>query len=307
VEKGLTGLCITFRKTVHLLVFSAFCLLSACATSQDVDIVRYDINRLQRENLELKNEINSLHEKTKGIAKEESFNVVRASQAELQTVLSNLSRDIQNLSGRFDESKFHTEKTLKNTTTEIDIIKLQITTLEGQLKDIKIKLDTLESQVQKQKETAKEQKKEGIDLSKKEEPSGEDAVQGAKAKYEAAYAIFENKKYREAREQFESFIKEFPKNELTDNAYFWIAETYYREKDFEGAILAYETLLKKYPDSKKVPNALYKQAISFIEIGDKKTGKVLLEQVIERYPQSTESKLAQKKLTDFNEKPNKKK
>lgn len=270
-------------------------------------MVRYDINRLQRENTELKNEINSLHEKTKGVAKEDSFNVVRASQAELQSALNNLSKDIQNLSGRFDESKFYTENTLKNMTTEIDIIKLQITTLEGQIKDIKTKLDTMENQIQQQKEKAKEQKKEEIDLSKKEEPSGEDASYGAKAKYEAAYATFESKRYREARDQFEYFIKEFPNNDLTANAYFWIAETYYREKDYESAILAYETLLKKYPENKKIPNAIYKQALCFIEIGENKVGKVLLEQVIERYPQSTESKLAQKKLDDLNKKSPKKK
>ncbi len=268
-------------------------------------MVRYDINRLQKENIELKNDIKSLLEKTKGFAKEDSFTAVRSSQAELQSALFNLSMEIQNLSGRFDENKFNTENKLKNTTTEIDIIKLQVTTLEEQIKDIKNKLDNLESEVIKQKEIANEQKKE--ELKKTEESSGGDIAQRIKAKYDAAYALFENKKYSEARDLFEAFIKEFPNEDLTNNAYFWIAETYYREKDYEGAILAYETLLKKYPDSKKVPNALYKQAICFIEIGDKKTGKVLLEQVIDRYPQSTESQLAKKKLDDLNKKPTKKK
>ena len=52
-------------------------------------------------------------------------------------------------------------------------------------------------------------------------------------------------RYKEAREQFEVFIKEFPQDELTDNAQFWIAETYYREEDFENAILAYEDGIKE--------------------------------------------------------------
>ena len=44
--------------------------------------------------------------------------------------------------------------------------------------------------------------------------------------YEEAYTAFKNKHYRESREKFEGFIKAFPGDELSENAHFWIAETY---------------------------------------------------------------------------------
>ena len=110
-----------------------------------------------------------------------------------------------------------------------------------------------------------------------------------KAHYDAAYALFINGKYSEAREKFELFLKTYPQNELSDNAQFWIGETYYREKDFESAILSYETLLKKFPKSQKAPSALLKQGLSFVEIGDPKTAKVILDQVVERFPDTNEA------------------
>lgn len=270
---------------------------------------------MQRDALSLRSDVNTLKEKTAGAAREESFNVMRESQAEIQSVLSNMSRDIQVLSGRFDENKYFVENTMKNSTIEMDLIKVQITGLEGQIKEIKNRLNAMEEQARQQRESAKEQPKETEKKSEeaqketlREERPGKSAKPADKtARYEAAYTAFKNKKYKQAREKFEAFIKEFPKDELSGNAHFWIAETYYNEKDFEGAILSYETLLKKYPNSKKTPGALLKQGLSFIEIGDKKTGKVILEQLIERYPKSKEAELAKKNIENLKKTVKKKK
>ncbi|MBI5188453.1 MAG: tol-pal system protein YbgF [Nitrospirae bacterium] len=305
-----------FKFTVYCLLFTVYCSLSACVTTENFDLLRQDVTQLQKESLLLKNELNNLKEKTSGAVREESFNAIRQSQAEIQSQLSNVSRDIQVLSGRFDENKYFMEKALKDSATERDLIKAQIMSIEGQIKDIREKLNALESQTGQQKEPPKEQPKEAE--KRVEEPEKEQQQQGVqppkateladKTKaYEAAYNTFKEKQYKEARMKFEAFIKEFPKDNLTDNAQFWIAETYYGEKDFEGAILAYETLLKKYPNSEKAPGALLKQGFSFIEIGDRKTGKVILEKLRERHPDSKEAELAKKKIEEIEKKTGKRK
>lgn len=306
--------CPEYKISFYCLLFTAYCLLSACATTEDFDFIRRDINQLQKESLIVKNDLNTLKEKTSGAAKEESFNVVRQSQAETQSLLSNVSRDLQTLSGRFDENKYFTEKALKNSAAETDIIKAQITSIEGQIKDIRKKLDALESQV-KQKEELSEKKPEGTESKfgkpgkephKEKQPAEPVASADKTSKYKAAYNMFNVEKYKEARQMFGAFLKEFPNDELSDNAQFWIAETYYREKDFEGAIFEYEVLLKKYPNSKKTSSALLKQGLSFVEMGDKKTGKIILEQLIERYPDSKEAEPAKKKIENINKKKTKK-
>lgn len=300
---------------VYCLLFAVCCFLSACATTVDLDLLRDDVNKLQKDSFLIKNELNNVKEKTSGVATEESFNVVRQSQAEMQSLLSNVSRDIQVLSGRFDENKYFTEKTLKNSVVETDLIKAQITSMEGQIKDIKDRLTALENQIQQQKELIKEKTKEaekkveepGKKLPQQEVfPSQKPGLKNKKAIYDAAYNAFEKGQYKEAREQFEVFIKEFPQDELTDNAKFWIAETYYREEDFENAILAYEEVLKKYPKSKKVPGALLKQGFAFIELGDNKTGKVILEKLVENYPGSKQAELAKKQIEEIEKKTGKK-
>ncbi len=297
-----------YKVSLYYLLFIISLLLTSCATTQDVNLLSQDINRLHRDYLTLKSEIDTLKEKTGGIVREDSFNALRQSQAEIQSSLSSLAKDLQNLSGRFEENKYFFEKTLKNSNEEIDLIKFQITGLESQLKEMRDRLTLLETQSQlvsqkidtsKQKLLEEEKKyvKTEKDISKEgKHPNEAPVLDNKKAKYDDAYDMLQNKRYKEARSKFEEFIKAYPEDELTDNAYFWIAETYYGEKDFEGAILSYETFLKKFPKSPKVPAAILKQGLAFIEIGDKKTGKILLEQVREKYPNSKEAENATKYL-----------
>ena len=296
----------------YCLLLAPCCLLSSCATTENVDLLRQDLTQVRRDVTGLKGELTGIKVKASGAASEDSFNVVRQSQAEIQAQLSNMSRDIQLLNGRFDENKYFMEKSLKNSSAEMDLIKVQITSLENQIKYIKDKLNALESQIaQKEPEQpgGAEKKIEEPEkvLQQKEEQPVKPAANDKAAKYDEAYKAFTGKKYKEARKKFEAFLKEYPKDKLADNAQFWVAETYYGEKDFEGAILAYEMFLKKYPKSEKAPTALLKQGLSFIEMGDKKTGKVILEQVRERYPNSKEAGIAKKNIEDLKKSPRKKK
>ncbi len=116
--------------------------------------------------------------------------------------------------------------------------------------------------------------------------------------YERAYRAFIDKRYKDARDDFERFIKEFPNDDLRDNAQFWIGETYYEEKSFEDAILAYEELLRKNSTSDKTPKAMLKQGLAFYELNDKKTCRIILEKLIGRFPNSEEAKVAEEKLKE---------
>jgi tol-pal system protein YbgF len=305
----ITPNCLLFL--FYFLLLSACYLLSSCATTENFDLLSQEVTNLQRETVVIKNDLNTLKEKTSGVAREDSFNIVRQSQAEIQSQLSNVSRDLQVLSGRFDENKYFTEKAMKDSAAEMELIRAQIKSIEDQVKDTKDKLLAVENQIRQMKEptekqleeTAKKPEEPGNKPQQEKQPAKPAAPADKTAKYKAAYNTFKAKKYKEARQMFEAFLKEYPNDELSDNAQFWIAETYYGEKDYEGAILAYELLLKKYPKSPKIPSGLLKQGLSFIEIGDNKTGKIILEQLIERYPRSNEARIAKKTIEDIKKKP----
>lgn len=290
-----------------LLVIACVCLFaSGCATMQDVDSLRADVNRLLKDSYAAKSEIEILKERTAGVAKEESFNVVRMSQAEIQAQLATLAGDIQKLNGRVDENRYFLEKSVKESAGEVDLLKAQVSALEKQIRDVRERIVMLEGLLGQRRdvsgqEQVKSPDKKAVDGTAEAETGEKKAVSEpvadtATQQYEGAYSAFQKKHYKEAREKFEAFLKAFPKDERVDNAYFWIAETYFQEKDYEEAILAYETHLKKFPKSQKAPTSLLKQGLSFIELGDNKTGVVILEQVIERYPKSNEAALAKKQV-----------
>jgi tol-pal system protein YbgF len=290
--------------TFNCLLFTLI-VLSGCVTSTDFEAIRTDVNQTRKDVFEIKKDVNDLKEKTTNVIKEEDFHAFRENQGEIHSRTLEISKELQLLTGKFDENKYSTEKALKDSSSEMTLLKAQITQTEEQIKEIKNRLNTLEGRIGEAKKKVEEPSKESqLQTSQPPKPAlPKDKV----SLYESAYDSFKDKQYKEAREKFETFMKEFPQDELADNAQFWIAETYYGEKDFEGAILAYEAVLKKYPKSEKAPGALLKQGFSFIEIGDKKTGKTILEKVIDLYPDYREADLAKKKIEEIEKGTGKKK
>ncbi|TAN40511.1 MAG: tol-pal system protein YbgF [Nitrospirae bacterium] len=306
-------------------IFLLLLFVTACASTSDLDPLTRDIGNLKRESAEAKKEIDALKEKTAKLVTEESFQAVRESQAELTTRLTDTGSGLQELRGRFEESKFYQDKILKESASEKDLVKAQIAGMELQLRTLKEKMALLE-EASRLKDPARGQPEAAVKVDTEKQGQPEAAVPGDAAKqgpdkngdkkegsdektkaYETAYQAFKDKKYKEAREKFEAFMKDSPKHKLAGNAQFWIGEAYYADKDYESAILAYETLLKKYPDSEKVSGAMLKQGFAFIEIGDNKTGRTILEKLLQRHAESKEAALAKKKLAEIEKKPARKK
>ncbi len=300
-------------KKACLVIFALF--LSACASSNDFNRLRSQVNELQQSSSETKQDVASVKEKTSGVVKEDSLFALRESQTDLLAKVNENARGLQELRGRFDENRYFTEKTFKESSSERELLKTQIAALETQVKSLKDRLALTESPAKPQGETA-EAMGTGSSPPAAETPKSVGEPQATvsapvadsmSADYDAAYQLFQEKKFKESRKKFEVFLREYPKSQLADNAQFWSAESYYAEKDFENAILSYETLLKKYPESSKASGGMLKQGFAFIEIGDRKTGKIILTKVMEKYPGSKDAELAKKKLAELDKKSPKKK
>jgi tol-pal system protein YbgF len=117
--------------------------------------------------------------------------------------------------------------------------------------------------------------------------------------YTLAYDLFKDGNYAKARTEFQNFLKNFPSTEYSDNAQFWIGESYYFEGSYEQAILEYEKVGKNYPQGDRVAPALLKRGFAFISMGDKANGKIILQQVIKDYPSTYQSRLAREKLLEL--------
>lgn len=100
------------------------------------------------------------------------------------------------------------------------------------------------------------------------------------------------------RTTLEEFVKTQPQNELLPNAYYWIGEAYYSEKNFENAIVQFQDVIEKYPSHPKASASLYKQALAFESLGEEKKAAALLKKLIEVYPASDEAKKAKERISE---------
>ncbi|MEW6117200.1 MAG: tol-pal system protein YbgF [Nitrospirota bacterium] len=293
-------------------------VVAGCATTSDFDALRNDTTNVQVETLNQKREIAQIKSSLSDISrdlsalKDQGFGAIRESQSSLLTQTSDLSKEIQILKGRFDESKYFMDKSMKELLAEKDVQQARMTSLENEIKELKARLGSLSSEVAdiKKSPAAAESAKQPEAASAEQKtaaPAPADTAAPDKELpdkrnpqrfYDDAQIDLKEKRYAEAREKFEKFAQGFPKHTLAPNAVFWIGETYYAEKKYEDAILSYESFLKQYADHDKARGAMLKQAYAFIELGDRKTGKVILERIIEKYPRSTEAELAEKKIAE---------
>jgi tol-pal system protein YbgF len=278
------------------IVFLIGLLLLGCASTKEVQI-------LDRETDRLRSEINILQ-------KENNFNKDQISQlkaenqklkADFSLQLENLQSETRALSTNIEEYKQLLKKPLK----EMDRIREE---MDGRLKILEERRKNQEEKIKELENRLKESggSTTGSTLKSMEPEKSASAkeisaeLKGASAGmgdfYKDAYEAYHKGDLEAARRKFEAFLKQYPNTELSDNAQFWIGETYYLRKDYERAILEYEKAIVKYPEGDKIPAALFKQALAFLELGDKTNAKNLLKRVIEKYPQSDQAETAKKKL-----------
>jgi tol-pal system protein YbgF len=306
-------------------------LLLGCATFEDVQILDDDIRRLQsqvnaiqKEEEGIKKELSTFQwdqkgsEQDVGTLRTDVNNQMKRLQADLLLRIDNLQSETRALSTSIGEYK----DLLKRPSKEFDRMKedvsLRTKTLEEKAKTSEEKNRALEEQakvlgerdkgIEDRLKRLEEKMAELIAIigklreaekrpPAKEVPSEVKGVStGAGDLYKDAYETFQKGNLEGARRKFEAFLKQYPNTELSDNAQFWIGETYYLKKDFEKAILEYEKAIAKYPEGDKVPAALFKQALAFLELKDKTNARNLLKRVIERYPNTEQAEMAKKRL-----------
>ncbi|RMG31379.1 MAG: tol-pal system protein YbgF [Gammaproteobacteria bacterium] len=117
-----------------------------------------------------------------------------------------------------------------------------------------------------------------------------------RAAYEKALAILHDGRYAEAAQAFTDFLARYPRNPYSDNAQYWLGETWYVSRDYDRALAEFTKVVQDYPDSPKVPDALLK--IGFVQYEKKQwdAARRTLEAVVGRYPGTTAARLAARRL-----------
>lgn len=114
--------------------------------------------------------------------------------------------------------------------------------------------------------------------------------------YQASLTALKAKRYPEAEQRFQAFLKRYPDSQYAPNAYYWSGELYLVQKQTDQAVEAFNTLIRQYPQHTKVPDALLKLAFIQADQGQKSAAIAQLKKIIKLYPNSAAANLAKVKV-----------
>ena len=114
--------------------------------------------------------------------------------------------------------------------------------------------------------------------------------------YSQAYADYARGNYDVAIQGFTEYLRNYPSTDFSDNAQYWIGESYYGKKAYGDAIAAWDTLVRVYPSSDKLPDARVKKGMALEKMGRRRDALREYRYVLDRYPNSPAARIARDHL-----------
>ncbi len=93
-------------------------------------------------------------------------------------------------------------------------------------------------------------------------------LEAMKKQYKAALAAYNKGKHENSILLFEDFLKAYPEDELSPNAYYWIAENYYSAANFPKALRQFQEVVDRYPGHAKAWDAQLKIGLTYFQMKD---------------------------------------
>jgi len=129
-------------------------------------------------------------------------------------------------------------------------------------------------------------------------------TQGGTADFDRAKAAFDRGDYLDAVIDFKAYIEFFPGTERTDDALFYLGESYMHQKDYALASGQFDRLLRDFPASQFQPDALFELARcddlqsrgALLDQSETERALGRYNQFLEQYPADPKAKDAQARI-----------
>jgi tol-pal system protein YbgF len=99
---------------------------------------------------------------------------------------------------------------------------------------------------------------------------------------------------------FNTYVRNFPRNDLADDAQWYIGECYQQDGKFAEAIDAYNRVITNYPKGDRVPDAYYKRGIALSAMGQIDRARESFETLMKEFPDHDMARLAKQQLDRLN-------
>ncbi|MEZ4358614.1 MAG: tol-pal system protein YbgF [Kofleriaceae bacterium] len=120
----------------------------------------------------------------------------------------------------------------------------------------------------------------------------------AEVRYRAAVALVRRGEYASAIASFREFLRRHPSHDYSDNAQYWLGESFYAQRLYAQALAELRLVAERYPQGNKVPDSLLKVGYCHLAMGQRDQADAVLREVIRLFPASQPAALAEKKLQE---------
>jgi tol-pal system protein YbgF len=283
--------------------FFSLVLLSSCVTSQR------DVLNLNDQVVILNEQVGKLQRamETKASGEGSSLGAMRERNAELVAELERIRIEVQNLSGRVEETDYLLKRVVERDSMQQGSVGAGIGDLSQRVAENESRVNQLYNYLKLDpsadlsgRQMPGPQEREPAPVVTRDPTPPPPPKSPEMELYDASLTDYKEGNYEKAIVGFKRFMDEYPKAKLSDQAQFWIGESFMALKQYEQAILAYQQVIKNFPEGGKVPGALLRQAFAFNELKDPISFKLLLEKIVKQYPNSSEAEIARTKLKTIN-------
>jgi len=251
-----------------------------------------DLEEVKKEQLRLQERLEDLSYKLEGKEREE-----KETKEDLLTRVSALELRLKRIESLVQPSN---ESAIQNATTQ------NATSNQTVVQQPEVQKEKQTSEPPKEKPTSEPQKEKqtnGLHAEKstpkpQEKTKLQEVPKNLKEEdlFQQAYLYFQKGDYRLARSYWEEYLKRYPKGRWVGQTYYWLGETYFKEKNYEEAIIYYQKLIDLPEPNPFKPKAMLKQAEAFLQLKDKKAAEIVLKKLVKTFPGTPEAKEGEKIL-----------
>jgi tol-pal system protein YbgF len=119
---------------------------------------------------------------------------------------------------------------------------------------------------------------------------------GEQDAYDQAFNMLKQSRYEEAAEEFANFLRQYRNSQLTDDAWYWMAEAHYVTRDFERALIGFNTVISYFVNSPRIPASRLKIGYIQYETSNYEGSRETLTQLLRDFPAHRVAVSAQARL-----------
>ena len=248
--------------------------------AEDALTIKQQLDRVMEEVKDLNKAVfNKSFDNEKLNSLDESIDAERFTSIDIR--IYDLEKDIKNLTLQFEEILFKLDD-ISNDMVDLEsklISKFEKNNIEPRKENIENKIATIDEDLEiEEKNTLgkivisddnTKNVKEASELNvEKEKNSLLQEVSNLKPEEQMQYALDQmmKKNYNDSKNILDHFIENFPENQLSGSAHFWLGKIYLFETNYRKAAIVFGEGVQKFPNSIKAPEMYYELAKSLKEM-----------------------------------------